>query len=607
MPASPTPTRPASGATPAPLAPARLSGLRGLWPFVRPHAGALALAGLFLALAAAATLAFPLALRGLIDGGALAPGADRGALQRAFGTLFGVAVAVAVFSAARFFTVSWLGERVTTDLRNAVYAQVLRQSPAFFEATPSGEVLSRLSADATLVQSVVGSSFSMGLRNAVTGLGALAMLVWTHPWVMVQVLALLGAVVLPAMAMGRHVRRLSRASQDRLADATALAAEVLAAMPVVQAHDAQTREAARFAQASERGFATALRRSGARALLLLFIVIGNAALMLWGLYAGAVAVAEGRMSAGQLGQTALYVVILAGAVTVLGEVYGEWLRAAGATERLMELLHQQPAIASPAQPLPVPDASAGLTIDFDALRLAYPSRPQASALDGFDLHIAAGETVALVGASGAGKSSVLAVLQRFYEPQAGQVRLGGVPVERLSLGALRGCIATVPQEAVIFSASARENIRYGRPDASDAEVEHAARQVGLHTLIAALPQGYDSPLGERGVRLSGGQRQRLAIARALLRNAPVLLLDEATSALDAESEHAVQQALDAALRPSGGARRTTLIIAHRLATVQKADRIVVMAHGRVIEQGSHASLIAAGGTYARLAALQFMA
>ena len=594
---------PSPSTSPAPGAPRSLTGLL---PFMRPYAGRIALALVFLVLAALATLAFPLALRQLIDGGLV--GADRGAqamaLRGHFGLLFAVAVALGVFSAARFYMVSWLGERVTADLRNAVYAHVLRQSPQFFETTQTGEVLSRLTVDTTLVQTVVGSSLSMGLRNAVMGLGALGMLVWTNPYIMSIVLVAIVVVVLPTLWIGRRVRRLSRASQDRVADSSAIAAEVLNAIPVVQSYTAEDQEALRFAGATENAFRTAVRRSRARAALVAFIIIANAALLLWGLYQGTQAVIAGDMSAGHLGQTVIYVMFLAGAVAVLGEVYGDLLRAAGATERLMELLATRSPVAEPPHPQPAPPAHQGLAVAFEHVDFAYPSRPSIPALQGFSLVLQPGETVALVGASGAGKTTVFQLLQRFYDVGQGRITLGGTDIRALSLHGLRACIGIVPQDAVIFSASARENIRYGRPGASDEEVFAAAQAAFAHDFILALPQGYGTFLGERGVRLSGGQRQRIAIARALLKNPPLLLLDEATSALDAESERTVQAALDAAMHRHAG-QRTTLVIAHRLATVQNADRIVVLDHGRIVEEGRHAELVRQGGAYARLAALQF--
>jgi ATP-binding cassette subfamily B protein len=576
--------------------------LTGLLPFLRPYRARIGLALVFLVMAATATLAFPMALRLLIDGGLVqGDGGDQMmAMRDHFFTLFGVATALGVFSALRFYMVSWLGERVTADIRNAVYAHVLHQSPEFFETTQTGEVLSRLSADTTLVQTVVGSSLSMGLRNLVLGAGALSVLVWTNPVVMLQVLVVLVLIVIPSLWFGRRVRKLSRASQDRIADSSAIAAEVLNAIPVVQSYTAEARESARFTLSTENGFDTAVRRSGARSVLVGFIIIATSAALLWGLYQGTQAVVAGRITAGDLGQTVVYVILLASAFAVLGEVYGDLLRAAGATERLMELLHTKSPIASPAQPLRLPMPQAGSAVRFEALEFHYPSRPSQQALSQFNLDVQAGQTVAIVGPSGAGKSTVFQLLLRFYDPQAGRIVLDGVATQDLALGDLRQRIGIVPQDAVIFSTSALENIRYGRPDATDAEVQQAAEAAFAHEFITALPEGYQTFLGERGIRLSGGQRQRIAIARAMLKNPPLLLLDEATSALDAESERMVQAALESAMR-----NRTTLVIAHRLATVQKADLIVVLDHGRLVEHGTHAELVARGGVYADLAALQF--
>jgi ATP-binding cassette, subfamily B, bacterial len=588
--------------------------LSGLLPFLKPYLGRIGLALLFLVLAAGATLVFPVALKSLIDQGLVAaePGARVMAMREYFGGLLAVAVALGLFSAARFYMVSWLGERITADLRNAVYAHVLRQSPEFFETTQTGEVLSRLTADTTLVQTVVGSSFSMGLRNAVMGIGALGMLIWTNPYVMTQVLGLLVLIVLPSLWFGRRVRKLSRASQDRVADSSAIAGEVLNAMPTVQSYTAEAREAARFAESTQRAFRTAVRRSKARAALVAFVIIASSAGLLWGLYQGTQAVIAGQITAGHLGQTVVYVIILASAFAVLGEVYGDLLRAAGATERLMELLHaKSPVQSGKGQFVEANKPLAGVNtaqaaIKFEAVSFHYPSRPNTQALDGLSLDIAAGETIALVGPSGAGKTTVFQLLQRFYDPQGGRILIGGQDIAALPFEDLRARMALVSQEPVIFSATALENIRYGRPEASDDEVKAAARAAFADDFINALPEGYNSFLGERGVRLSGGQRQRMAIARALLKNAPILLLDEATSALDTESERMVQAALDAALQAQRG-QRTTIVIAHRLATVRNADRIAVLEAGRLVEMGTHDALMRNSGLYAKLAGMQFQA
>ncbi len=593
--------------TPAPPAPAKnVRSLSGLLPFLRPYRNRIALAVVFLVLAAGSTLVFPVALKSLIDQGIVAadPGDRVLALRGHFFALFGVGAALGLFSALRFYVVTWLGERVTADLRNAVYAHVVKQSPEFFETTQTGEVLSRLTTDTTLVQTVVGSSLSMGLRNAVMCVGAMVMLIVTNPVVMAQVLGILVLVVLPSVYFGRRIRKLSRASQDRVADSSAIAAEVLNAIPVVQSYTQEAREAQRFDASTERAFATAVSRTRMRSILVGFIITATFGALLWGLYQGTQAVVRGDITAGHLGQTVVYVIILVSGVAVLSEVYGDLLRAAGATERLMELLATESPIRSPAQPRALPAVPAGMqrgaALSLAAVTFRYPSRPKQAALADFNLQVAPGETVALVGPSGAGKSTVFQLLLRFYDVAEGTVRLDGVPVRDLALADLRGRIGIVPQDSVIFSANAMENIRYGRPEASDAEVMAAAQAAFAHDFIMALPDGYQTFLGERGVRVSGGQRQRISIARAMLKNPPLLLLDEATSALDAESERMVQAALESAMKD-----RTTLVIAHRLSTVQRADRIIVMDGGRIVESGTHATLSAAGGLYARLAKLQF--
>ena len=553
----------------------------------------------FLLMAAATTLAFPWALRRLIDEG-LATGASSDQLLLGFAELLAVALVLAIFSAARYYTVSWLGEHVTADVRQRVYAHVIEQSPTFFETTHAGEVLSRLGQDATLIHTVVGSSLSMGLRNLVMGIGALVMLVWTNPWMMLKVAAVLLAVVLPSVYLGRRVRRLSRASQDREADASAVAAEVLNAIPVVQSYVAEQREAERFTAMSVRSLGTSLSRIRARALLVLFIMGASSVVLLWGLYLGTLSVRDGTTTAGELGQTLVYVLFLGSALGVLGEVYGDVLRAAGATERLMELLQTRSEIQPPAHPQTLRWPDNGISVSVEHLVFAYPSRPDQAVLNQLSVKVTAGQTIALVGPSGAGKSSLFALLSRFYDPQAGRILLDGVPIESLDPRDLRRHISLVPQEPVIFSGSVLENIRYGAPDATPAQVEAAAQAAYADEFIHQLPQGYLTDLGDRGIRLSGGQRQRLAIARAILKNAPLLLLDEATSALDAHSERMVQAALQTAMKG-----RTTLVIAHRLATVMRADVIWVLDHGRLVERGTHQSLIQQGGLYAKLAALQF--
>jgi ATP-binding cassette subfamily B protein len=586
--------------------------LKGLLPFLAPYRLRFVFAAFALVVAAAATLAIPYAFKQMIDlgfGAGVGQVGMQGVTQsRAhvdfyFLALFGVACVMAVATAARFYAVSWLGERVTADIRAAVYGRVLAQSPQFFETTRTGEVLSRLTTDTTLIQTVVGTSISMGLRNALLFIGGLTMMMVTSFKLAAIIIVMLLAVVLPIVLFGRRVRKLSRASQDRIADASAIAGEVLNAMPTVQAFTQEAAESARFGAAVDSAFSTAIRRVRARSLLTviaILLVFGAIVFVLW---LGAHAVIEGRMTGGDLGQFILYAALVAGAIGGLAEVLGDVQRAAGATERLLELFSAESPIQSPAtaQALP-PRTAQGAALTLAEVSFHYPSRPLSAALDHISLDIRPGETIAVVGPSGAGKTTLFQLLLRFYDPQQGRITLDGVDIRELALTDLRNAIGIVPQDSVTFSANALENIRYGRPDASDAEVVAAARLAAAHEFIEKLPEGYQSFLGERGVRLSGGQRQRIAIARAMLKNPPLLLLDEATSALDAESERLVQGALEAAMQG-----RTTLIIAHRLATVQRADRIIVMEDGRIVETGTHAALVAKGGLYAHLAALQFHA
>ena len=580
-----------------------LSTLLGLFPFLRPYKRQFLLAGLALIVAAGATLAIPYAFRQMIDLGFTgdAGGKNITHIDLYFLALFGVACILGVATAARFYMVSWLGERVTADLRSAVYAHVVTQSPQFFETTKTGEVLSRLTTDTTLIQTLVGTSISMALRNALLFAGGLVMLFVTSVKLSSIIIVMLAAVVLPIVFYGRRVRKLSRESQDRVADASALAGEILNAMPTVQAFTHEEIEARRFGSTVERAFATAMQRIRARSILTMMAILLVFGAIVFVLWLGAHAVVQGTMSGGALGQFILYATLVAGSVGALSEVLGDAQRAAGATERLLDLL----AARSPVQSVLLPEKLSPRTENGAALRLQdvefhYPSRPDTQSLKQFSLDIRAGETIAVVGPSGAGKTTLFQLLLRFYDPQQGSIFLDGVDIRFLELGTLRNAIGIVPQDTVIFSENAMENIRFGRADASDEEVIAAAKMAAAHEFIERLPQGYHSFLGERGVRLSGGQRQRIAIARALLKNPPLLLLDEATSALDAESERLVQSALEVAM-----VGRTTLVIAHRLATVQRADRIIVLEHGSIVETGTHASLIAANGLYASLAALQF--
>jgi ATP-binding cassette subfamily B protein len=519
-------------------------------------------------------------------------------IDRYFLLLFAVAGVLGLFTAARFYLVSWLGERVVADIRSAVYKHVIGMSPAFFETTRTGEVLSRLTTDTTLIQVVVGTSMSMALRNILLLSGGLVMLGITSLRLTGYTIGLLLVVVLPIIVFGRRVRKLSRATQDRVADSSALAGEKLNAVSTVQAFTQTQREGTRFAESVEASFVTALRRIRARAALtaiMIVMVFGAIVLVLW---LGARAVLDGSMTAGELSQFVLYAVMVASGLGALSEVWGDVQRAAGATERLMELLAAKSDIVAPANPVPLPPPRGEVLIEH--VTFNYPSRPDHSSLLDVTIEVRAGETVAVVGPSGAGKSTLFQLLLRYYDPQRGTVLLDGVDIRQADPDAVRARIGIVPQDTVIFSADALENIRYGRAEATDAEVHAAARAAIADEFIERLPEGYKTFLGERGVRLSGGQRQRIAIARAILKNPPVLLLDEATSALDAESERQVQAALENLMQG-----RTTLVIAHRLATVRKATRIIVMDDGRVVATGTHDTLVAEHGLYARLAELQF--
>ena len=574
----------------------RVAPLFALLPFLRPYARRWALAFLALLTSAGATLALPVAFKYLIDRG-FASG-DRTHIDRYFIALFIVSLILAAATALRFYWVSWLGERVTADLRRAVYDHVMRMSPQFFETTQTGEVLSRLTTDTTLIQTVVGTSLSLGLRNVLLAVGGIAMLITTSPVLSGYIIATLIVVVAPIVIFGRRVRRLSRASQDKIANASALAGEVLNAMPTVQSYTQETYEAKRFGSAVELAFDTALTRIRARASLTAVVIVFVFAAVVFVLWLGAQAVLAGQMTAGQLSQFILYAVFTAGAVGAVAEVWGDLQRAAGATERLLQLLAARSPVEEAGTTVPLPAHGDG--IRFHDVSFSYPSRPGIAALSGFSLDVRPGEHVALVGPSGAGKTTLFQLLLRFYEPQSGDILINGVSTNQVPLASLRKAIGVVLQESVIFSGSVLDNIRYGMPDATLAQVQRAAGMAAAAGFIEELPQGYDTFLGERGVRLSGGQRQRLAIARAILKNPPILLLDEATSALDAASERLVQTALD-----NAALNRTTLVIAHRLATVQQADRIVVLDQGRIVAQGRHTELLQSSPLYAQLAALQF--
>ncbi|NML24236.1 ATP-binding cassette domain-containing protein [Zoogloea sp. G-4-1-14] len=564
-----------------------------------PYRRRVLIAALALVTAAGAMLAVGQGLRMVIDQGFSAGNPDW--LDRSLAAMFGVIALLAAATYLRFYNVSWLGERITADLRRKVFDHLLSLPPSWFEAGRTGEVISRLTSDTTQIENVVGSSLSIALRNALLLIGGLVMLFTTSLKLTLLTLAGVPLVVTPIVLFGRRVRKLARESQDRVAELGNRIDETIHEIRIVQAYGHEAADRRDFGQLVENSFATARERVANRARLVaavMVLVFGAIAFILW---IGGHDVLAGRLSAGELSAFVFYAAIVAGSVGALSEVWGELQRAAGATERLTEILSTQPAIQAPAAPRAFPLPARG-EIELETVRFSYPTRPDTPALDGFSLKVGAGETVALVGPSGSGKSTVFQLLLRFYDPELGKVRIDGVPLADADPAALRSRIALVSQEAVIFAASVTDNVRYARPEASLDEVKAACAAAFADEFITGLPEGYDTDLGERGVRLSGGQRQRIAIARAILADRPILLLDEATSALDAESERMVQQALDGLMR-----QRTTLAIAHRLATVQKADRIIVMEAGHVVQQGTHAELIASDGLYARLARLQFTA
>ena len=573
----------------------RVGALRGLVPFLAPYRGMTVLALLALIVTAGMSLMLPLAVRRVVDGF----NEDVALLDQYFGAALGIAALLAIGTGVRYYFVTKLGERVVADIRRALFDRVMGMSPTFFERVLTGEVLSRITTDTTLILSLIGSSVSVALRNILTLLGGLALLLLTSAKLTGLVLLIVPAVVVPIVILGRKLRALSRETQDWIANSSGTASEALMSVQTVQAftHEGQTRDA--FAEVTEKSYGAAKTRIWVRSLMTVIVIFLTFTGIVGVMWIGARDVRAGVMTPGELVQFVIYAVLVAGAVGALSEIWGELQRAAGATERLVELLGTDDPVVDPATPTALPRPVRG-EIVFDDVTFRYPARPEVSALRGVSLTVRPGETVALVGPSGAGKTTILQLLMRFYDPQSGAVRIDGIDLRDMARGDFRRAIALVPQDPVIFATSARENIRFGRPDATDAEVEAAARAAAAHDFLTGLPQGYDTWLGERGVMLSGGQKQRVAIARAILRDAKVLLLDEATSALDAESERAVQAAVEQLAEG-----RSVLVVAHRLATVKRADRIVVFDQGQIVATGTHDALVAEGGLYARLARLQF--
>jgi ATP-binding cassette subfamily B protein len=574
----------------------KIGAMGMLWPFVKPYKTLVFLALVALTFTAMISLVMPLAVRQVVDNFDIA---ENSLLDRYFAMAFVVAGLLAVGTALRYYLVTRLGERIVADIRVAVFDRMIGMSPAFFEKVMTGEVLSRITTDTTLILSVIGSSVSVALRNVLILFGGIGLMLWTSVKMTGLVLWPIPVVLVPIILLGRRVRKLSRENQDWIAASSGDASEQLLSAQTVQAFTHENLSRAKFHGVTEKSFVSAKRRIETRAVMTAIVIFIAFSAVVGFLWMGAADVRAGTISIGELVQFMIYTIMVAGALGALTEIWGELQRAAGATERLVELLNAHDAVSDPADPVAVPDTQAA-EITFDNVTFAYPGRPTISALDGVSFTVRAGESVALVGPSGAGKSTVIQLLQRFYDPQQGGVKIDGVDLRDMARMDFRKHVALVPQDPVIFADTARENIRFGRPDATDAEVEVAAKAAAAHDFLMALPDGYDSDVGERGVMLSGGQKQRIAIARAILRDAPILLLDEATSALDAQSERLVQMAVEDLART-----RTTIMVAHRLATVKQADRIIVFDVGKIVATGTHDDLVAEGGLYARLARLQF--